>query len=87
MYDRPVFWTGWVVNGWFNGNYELTFRLHSPAHDSLFGTLLRAFWVFVMRRRRLNSDLLALAAFLREQALFLNTGKPTLPDGCIRVIK
>lgn len=73
--DQPVFQTGWVIYGLFNEKYEQTFYLHSPEYHRRANSPLQAAWLFAVRRRRLNSDLSALAAYLREQTMLLNFGK------------
>ena len=60
--DQPIFHYDWIIKGLFNEEYELTYCLHSPGQDSHAQNLFRAAWLFVVRRRRVDSDLTALSS-------------------------
>jgi hypothetical protein len=69
--DDPRLQTMWVVEGVFDGNYELAFLLRSPEYHRRSNDLLGAPWVFWLNRQKLDAELLSLAAIV-EQAVLLN---------------
>lgn len=80
--DQPVFMTDWSIEGMFNENYELTFLLHSPEYHCRTRSFLYAAWLFVVCRKRLNTDLLALATYLGERSIFPEVGQVEEPNVC-----
>ena len=83
--DQPKFMLGWSIEGMFNEKYELTFSIRAAYCDASAWSPLYAFWLFVLRRKRLNADFLMLSEYLREKAGHLNkrpSHEPNIrPDG------
>lgn len=79
MDDQPQFQTNWIIQGWFNESYEMTFLLHSPKYHRHADGLLKSVWSFCVQRQRLNNELLAVASYLREQAMCANVWQQDEP--------
>jgi len=71
MLDSPVLQSQWIVQGCFDGNYDLTFFLYSPEYHQKSSSLKGAFWFFGLNRKRLDMELLFLVGLI-EQAMLLN---------------
>ena len=78
--NQPALMTEWSLDGMFNENYELAFCLRSPEYNRRTNNPLYAFWLFVVRRRKLDSDLAMLAAYFREETILSNVGEVDKPN-------
>lgn len=70
---------GWTVEGRFDADYELAFRLHSPELEWRSRSLLDVAWYFGLNRKRLDSDLSALVEIVK-QAVVLEVGNEHEPQ-------
>lgn len=68
--ERPILHTDWVVYGLFDAAYEQTFLLHAPEYHRRAHSMA-SIWLFGVNRKRLNADLLTLAAHI-DQAMLPN---------------
>ncbi len=71
---------GWTVNGMFDADHELTFRLHSPELEWRSRSFLDLAWYFGLNRERLDSDLSALVDIVK-QAVLLEVREKHKPQG------
>lgn len=60
---------GWTVEGKFDADYKLTFRLHSPELEWRSKSFLDVAWYFGLNRKRLDSDLSALLDIVKQAVL------------------
>lgn len=80
----PLLSSQWVVVGRFDGSFELTYSLHSPEYFQIsydnFG--MSAWWLFGIRRRRLDKEILALAEYVKQASCLniWNCHKPNIPN-------
>lgn len=68
MSDHPKLVSNWCVNGQFDDAYEQAYMLNAPNYDRSSESTIQAIWLFGLRRRRLNIELLTLANMV-EQAM------------------
>lgn len=68
--DRPILHAEWAIHGLFDETYQQTFLLHAPEYHRRANSIA-AFWLFGVKRKRLNADLFTLAVCI-EQAMLTN---------------
>ena len=83
MNSHPKLAGNWLVEGRFDNNCSLAFCLYAPDYHRIAESDLAAFWLFGVRRLRIDKELLALAHLVKEAMLadIRDTGKPEISDG------
>lgn len=71
MSNLPQLTTNWCIHGLFDENFKQTFLLHAPDYHQGAESLVMAVWLFGVRRRYLDAELLTLAHMV-EPALLVN---------------
>lgn len=82
MGDSPKLVGNWCVEGIFDGEYNLAFYLRAPDYHRGAESTFKSFWLFGIRRTRLNVELLTLTQLV-EQAMHADIrdhGKPEIGD-------
>lgn len=62
----------WILQGIFDGQYQLCFALHAPRHDERARSISQSFFTFSrLFRRQLDKDLNTLSSLFQETVLEL----------------
>jgi len=68
----------WLIEGMFNGDFQLVFTLHAPRHEEYARSTAKSLFFFWLHRSRLDKDLKTLSYFFHEMVARNEKGR----NGC-----